>query len=388
MFYGLCNLPWWGYPLVLLVLTHLTIVSVTIFLHRNQAHRALDMHPALAYCFRFWLWLTTGMITKEWTAIHRKHHAKCEGLDDPHSPQIMGLPLVLWRGAELYRKESRNQETLERYGHGTPNDALERFYQRHSKLGIKLMLITDLVLFGAPGLAIWALQMAWIPFFAAGVINGVGHFWGYRNFECPDQARNVSPWGLLLGGEELHNNHHTYPTSAKFSVKPWEFDVSWLYIRIFEMCGIAKAKRTPPIPQLDPQKTQIDTETLKAIILNRFQVMARYSREVIVPIFQAQGSQIAAQKPIQALLVREPSLLDSTGKERLSQFLEKHQAIQVVYQFKERLQNLWAQTSLKENDLLEALQKWCQEAEATGIAALKEFAVYLKSFTLVPAKAT
>lgn len=387
MFYGLCNLPWWGYPLVLLALTHVTILGVTIYLHRHQAHRALEMHPILSHFFRFWLWLTTGMITKEWAAIHRKHHAKCETVDDPHSPQVMGLPLVMWHGTELYRRESRNLETMERYGQGTPDDALEGFYQRNSKKGIVAMLILDVVLFGVPGFAIWALQMAWIPFWAAGIVNGVGHFWGYRNFECHDEARNISPWGILIGGEELHNNHHTYPTSAKLSVKWWEIDSGWFYIRLFEILGLAKVKRVPPEPHLEPGKNQVDMETLKALLLNRFQVMARYSREVIAPVF-AQEAKKAEQvesgffNRAKKLLMRESSLLDDAAKHRLEQFLESHKPMQVVYQFKERLRDLWAQTSLKEKEMVEALQKWCAEAEATGVSGLKEFAAYLKTLTL------
>lgn len=389
MFYGLCNLPWWGYPLVLLALTHVTILGVTIFLHRHQAHRALDMHPALAHFFRFWLWLTTGMITKEWAAIHRKHHAKCETVDDPHSPQVLGLPMVMWKGTELYRRESRNMETMERYGQGTPDDAMERFYQRNTKKGILAMLIIDLVLFGVPGLAIWALQMAWIPFWAAGVVNGVGHFWGYRNFECPDEARNVSPWGIFIGGEELHNNHHTYPTSAKLSVKWWEIDSGWFYIRLFEMLGLAKVKRVAPEPQFEPGKAQVDLETLKALLLNRFQIMARYSREVIAPVFAQEAKKMPNEAGIlsraKKLLVRESSLLDEAAKVRLEQFLQNHKMMQVVYQFKERLHDLWAQTTLKEKEMVEALQKWCQEAEATGVSALREFSEHLKSLTLKPA---
>lgn len=389
-FYGLCDLPWWGNILVLLALTQVTIVAVTVFLHRHQAHRALSMHPALSHFFRLWLWLTTGMVTKEWTAIHRKHHAKCETAEDPHSPQILGLPLVLFQGAELYRKEAKNKETMVRYGQGTPEDWMEENVYSHSKWGISLMLGIDLLLFGVPGLAIWALQMSWIPFFAAGVVNGIGHYWGYRNFECPDEARNIIPLGVFIGGEELHNNHHTYPTSAKMSVKWWEFDIGWFYIRLFEMLGLAKAKRIPPRPNLVPGKTQIDMETLKAIILNRFQVMAHYSKDVILPIFQQEkqkvaGEEIGMWKRVKALLVRETSLLDASAKQSLSRFLAENNTIKEVYQFKERLQNLWAQSALKENDLLDALQKWCQEAEATRITRLKEFAAYLRSFELKPA---
>lgn len=388
MFYGLCDLPWWGFIVTLLVTTHITIVCVTVFLHRCQAHRALTLHPAVSHFFRLWLWLTTGMVTKAWTAIHRKHHAKCETIDDPHSPQIMGLPMVLWQGAELYRKEAKSKETLSRYGEGTPDDWLEQHvYTPHSDWGKYVMLTTYLILFGVPGLAMWAIQMAWIPFFAAGVINGVAHYWGYRNFECPDEARNVSPIGILIGGEEMHNNHHTYPTSAKFSVKPWEFDIGWLYIQVLSFFKLAQVKRVPPEPTFSPGKTFVDVETLKAIILNRFQVMATYSKKVIVPVFMQEKSSIQAQgasdpNQVKALLVREQSLLDQSAKQRLAQFLENNKTMGVVYQFKERLQSLWEQSTLREHDLLEALEKWCAEAESTGIAVLKEFAAYLKSFSL------
>lgn len=377
MFYGLCNLPWWGYPLVLLILTHITIVSVTVFLHRHQAHRALSLHPGLSYFFRVWLWVTTGMITKEWAAIHRKHHAKCETEDDPHSPQVLSLGTVLWKGTELYRRESYNPETLERYGQGTPDDAMEKFFESHTRLGIYIMMAIDLLLFGVPGLAMWALQMAWIPFFAAGVVNGIGHFWGYRNFECKDAARNVFPWGIFIGGEELHNNHHTFPTSAKMSVKPWEIDSGWFYIRLFEMLGLAKVKRVPPQVHVEEGKTHIDMETLKAILTNRFHVMARYTKEVILPVSESGG----IKGRLKSLLIREPSLLDPSAKQRLAGILDNNKTIQQVYQFKQRLQDLWAQTSLKEKELLEALQIWCQEAEASGMKALKEFSDYLKSLT-------
>lgn len=381
MFYGVCNLPWWGNGLVLLLLTHVTIAAVTIYLHRYSAHRALYLHFIPSVFFRFWLWLTTGMVTKEWTAIHRKHHAKCETQEDPHSPQRLGLPLVLWQGAELYRKEAANKETLTRYGQGTPDDWLERHLFRRSKWGLTLMLGLDLFLFGVPGLAIWAMQMAWIPFFAAGVVNGIGHYWGYRNFECPDASRNIVPWGILIGGEELHNNHHTYPTSAKLSVKPWEFDLGWLYIRLLETMGLAKPKRVPPHLHLAHDKNKIDLETVKAIFLNRFQIMADYSRAVILPVFKQNKIRKQTCK-IKPLLVAEPSLLDPASRDKLDNFLSEHKCIQEVYHFKERLQALWAKSTLKDNEVLEILQKWCQEAEATGISALRDFVQYLKSFSL------
>ena len=279
--HGLIETTWWQVVLITLGLTHITIASVTIFLHRHQAHRALDLHPIPSHFFRFWLWMTTGMVTKEWAAIHRKHHAKCEQEGDPHSPVVFGIKKVLTEGAELYRVESKNAETMARYGHGTPNDWVERhLYTPYSALGVSLMLIIDVLLFGAIGLTIWAVQMAWIPITAAGIINGLGHYWGYRNFEAADASTNVSPWGILIGGEELHNNHHTYPTSAKLSVKSYEFDIGWVYIRALEILGLAKARKTVPHMVLGDVKPVADENTLEAIIAHRYEVMAQYAREM------------------------------------------------------------------------------------------------------------
>lgn len=389
IFYGLCNLPWWGNLVVLLVTTQLTILSVTIFLHRHQAHRALDLHPAVSHLFRFWLWLATGMLTKEWAAIHRKHHARCETAGDPHSPQVLGLDTVLWTGAELYRKEAKNQETLDRYGQGTPDDWVERnVYSKYSKLGILSFLGLELFLFGVPGLALWAVQMAWIPFWAAGVVNGIGHFWGYRNFECKDQARNISPIGFWIGGEELHNNHHTFPTSAKFSAKWWEFDIGWGIIRILSFFRLAKVKRAIPRACFAPEKDQIDTETIKALIANRFQITASYSKNVILPIWKQESENLKSVKEqmvgkLKELLVREPSLLAPLAQERLKTLLSENQKLSLVYEFRQRLQGIWGQTQAKEKELIQALQEWCKEAEATGIKALEEFSIYIKSLCLV-----
>ncbi|SRR5579883_110898 len=384
--HGLLNLPWWGYLLVTLVLMQITILSVTIFLHRCQAHRALDLHPIASHFFRFWLWMTTGMVTKEWTAIHRKHHSKVETDDDPHSPQIKGLATVVWQGAELYKKEARNAETLERFGQGTPDDWIERnVYTNHSALGIAIMLVIDLALFGVLGLTIWALQMSNIPFFAAGVINGVAHYWGYRNFECQDASRNITPLALFLGGEELHNNHHTYGTSAKFSVKWWEFDIGWMFIRCMQIFGLAKPKRIPPKAILQADKASIDIETLKAIITNRFYVMARYSKDVIMPVLRAERQRAsdaggAMLSRIRKLLVRDTSLVDSSKKQQLETVLQTHQLLNVVYQYRLKLQNIWARSTASQKELVEALQEWCRQAEATGIEALREFVKHLKTY--------
>ncbi len=388
--HGLLQLPWWGYIVATLALTQITILSVTIYLHRCMAHRALDVHPVVSHFFRFWLWMTTGMCTKDWTSIHRKHHAKVETLDDPHSPQVKGIFTVLLQGAELYRKEKQNQETLERYGEGTPDDWLERnVYSAHSTWGIYSMLVIDFILFGSIGLTVWAIQMAWIPFFAAGVINGVGHYVGYRNFECPDASRNILPWALFIGGEELHNNHHTYGTSAKFSVKWWEFDIGWMVIRALQFLGLAKPKRIPPKVRLAHGKTAVDIDTVKAILTNRFQVLARYSQEVISPVFSEERHRAGNKgrsvlRRIKALLVREPSLVDSVDKQQLTSVLEHYNSLSVVYQFRLKLQNLWMKSTASQAELLEALQEWCRQAEATGIQALREFVAHLKAY--VPQK--
>lgn len=390
MLHGLIQLPWWGYLIVTLVLTQITIFSVTIYLHRCSAHRALDLHPIPSHFFRFWLWMTTGMVTKQWTAIHRKHHAKVETADDPHSPQVKGLWKVLFEGAELYKKESRNKETLERYGHGTPDDWIERnIYTAHSALGITITLVINLLLFGPVGLTIWAIQMAWIPFWAAGVVNGVGHYVGYRNFECADASRNIIPIGFFIGGEELHNNHHTYATSAKFSVKWWEIDFGWIMIRLLQFFRLATPKRIAPQPKMIEGKLSIDMDTLKAILTNRFQVMARYSREVIVPVLKeehrrAGRASYALLNRVRKILIREQSLVDPAGQEKLAQVLENHGSLNIVYQFRLKLQSIWAKSAASPGELLESLQEWCKQAEATGINALREFVNHLKMY--VPQK--
>lgn len=388
MLYGLLNLSFWGYVVATLILTHITIAGVTIYLHRNQTHRALDLHPIVSHFFRFWLWLTTGMETKQWVSIHRKHHARCETPEDPHSPQVEGLAKVLWKGAELYRKEGANQETRARYGQGTPDDWLERkLYTPHTAKGIFLMLAIDLLLFGVPGITIWAVQMMWIPFFAAGVVNGIGHYFGYRNFECGDAARNLFPWGLIIGGEELHNNHHTFSTSAKFSVKWWEFDIGWGYIKFMQALGLAKVKRLPPKLQQSVAKSHLELETLKTIIANKFQVMSHYSRAVILPVLREEKLKAGAAgrdlfRRAKVLLVRSEALMDETSKQGIVKVLEGRQALTQVYQYRLKLQEIWERTTASQVELMEALQEWCKQAESTGIAALSNFALRLKGYAV------
>jgi stearoyl-CoA desaturase (delta-9 desaturase) len=367
-----------------------TIAAVTIFLHRAQAHRALDLHPVVSHFFRFWLWLTTGMVTAEWVAIHRRHHARCETPDDPHSPQVLGLRRVLWEGAELYQKAATDRALIERYSHGTPDDWLERnVYGRLRWQGPAVMLITDFVLFGAAGVAVWAIQMIWIPFWAAGVINGIGHYWGYRNFESPDAATNVSPWGILIGGEELHNNHHAFPSSARLSNRWWEFDIGWLYIRTLEVLRLAKVRRVAPRPHLAEGKAMVDLDTLKAVITNRMHVAARYAREVIRPVSRTElcGKDAACRRvyrQARKLLIRDEAHLDATSRQRLARLLEKSPTLATVVQYRKQLHEVWERTTASQDALLQSLQEWCRQAEASGIRALEEFAHNLRRYTLQP----
>lgn len=390
MIFGLLDLSFWQYVAATLIMTHVTIVGVTVYLHRHQAHRALELHPAISHFFRFWLWMSTGMGTKHWVAVHRKHHAKCETDEDPHSPQTRGLKKVMWEGAELYRTETKNLETLEKYGQGTPNDWMERniYLPMHNK-GIVFMLLINLVLFGIPGLTIWAIQMMWIPFWAAGIVNGVGHFWGYRNYECQDASRNVFPWGIIIGGEELHNNHHTYASSAKLSSKWWEFDIGWMYIRILSMLGLAQVKRVAPTPVIIPSKSVLDLDTARAIATNRFQVMARYAHEVIARVNKEEVDKAATAdrgllRKVRPLLVREESLIDDAAKRDLASALERNEKLNTVYEFKHRLQDLWHRSSENQEGLVHHLQEWCKQAEASRIKALQEFARNLRTYAHQP----
>ena len=389
MFNGLIDLPWWGYVLIALALTHVTIVSVTVFLHRHQAHRALELHAIPSHFFRFWLWLTTGMVTKEWAAIHRKHHAKCETAEDPHSPQVKGIRKVMWEGAELYREESKNLETLERYGHGTPDDWLERNVYKHSALGVSLMLIIDVLLFGVIGLTIWAVQMIWIPFWAAGVINGLGHFWGYRNFDCTDASTNLVPWGIIVGGEELHNNHHSFATSAKLSAKWYEFDIGWMYIRLLEIAGLAKARRVIPTPRFTEAKSEADLETLQAVITHRYDVMTRYVRSLRETCAEeleriaAAGGQSFNPKTLRRLILSD-SARKVCEKERaqLEDVLRNSQALATIKSMREELAAIWGRSTASSEQLLHQLQDWIARAEQSGIQQLQEFSTRLRRYAL------
>ena len=386
--HGLANASGWQIVLYTLAVTHITIAGVTIYLHRCQAHRALELHPIVSHFFRFWMWLTTGMITKEWAAIHRKHHAKCETEDDPHSPVTRGIKKVLLEGSELYRAESKNMETMDKYGHGTPDDWIERnLYTKYSWQGVALMMIINLALFGAIGATVWAVQMLWIPIFAAGVINGIGHFWGYRNYDCNDAATNIVPWGILIGGEELHNNHHTFGTSAKLSSKWYEFDIGWMYIRILEMMKLAKVKKVAPAPKFDREKMVADLETLQSVIANRYDVMAKYAKS-LKQAWQEEVEQLKAKAELEAgflkssrkLMQREPAKLDGANQQQLNELFSHSKVLETMHEMHKELTAIWERSHASREQLLVQLQDWCARAEASGIQALREFSLRLRSY--------
>ena len=387
---GLVDLPWWGYVVVTLVLTHITIASVTIYLHRSQAHRGLELHPIASHFFRFWLWLTTGMVTREWVAIHRKHHAKVETVDDPHSPQVRGIRKVLLEGTELYRAEAKNTETLAKYGHGTPDDWIERnVYTGCETLGVAAMLVINFVLFGAIGITIWALQMLWIPVMAAGIINGLGHYSGYRNFACNDASTNIVPWGILIGGEELHNNHHAYASSAKLSSRWYEVDIGWMYIRILQSLGLADVKKIAPQIRVDRSKMVPDLATLQAVITHRYAVATSYARSLKT----ACASEIAALRAgqrghidlpslrrVKRWLAADASALPAAEHARIERTLAESKVLRQIYAMRQDLAQLWDRSTESSEQLLARLQDWCHRAEVSGIAPLAQFAAQLKRY--------
>jgi len=353
------HLPVWGYVFITLFLTQITIASVTIYLHRHQSHRALDLHPA---------WVETD--------------------HDPHSPQQRGVLKVLLEGTELYRAEAENPETLMKYGHETPDDWIEKnLYSAFPLVGVSLMFALNVLLFGPTGITIWAVQMAWIPFFAAGVINGVGHWWGYRNYESADASRNILPFGLIIGGEELHNNHHAFAGSARFSSKWYEMDSGWYCIRCLQMFKLARVKKVAPRPAINPKKNHIDLDTVHAVVSNRLHVMSHYARDVLTRVYKEERSKanIQAKKLLQRgrrCLVRHEFILDNKAKQRLQDMLADNEQLQIVYEYKQRLQELWQEKTATQESLKKMLQEWCQQAEQTGVKALEEFAMVLRGYTL------
>ena len=388
MFEGLMNLSVWTYIVLGLVLTQITIASVTIYLHRHQAHNALELHPAISHFFRFWLWLTTGMDTKEWVAVHRKHHAKCDTEEDPHSPVVKGLGKILFTGVWFYHKAAQDQQTLERYGKGTPDDFLQRnIYNRFPLTGIFIMLAIDVVLFGGVGAIIWVVQIGWIPFWAAGVINGIGHFWGYRNYESQDASTNIIPFGLFIGGEELHNNHHGHASSARLSHKWYELDLGWMYIQALQFMGLAKVKKVAPRSHVVKDKLSADLETVRAVVRNRFHIMKLYAKKVILPTVKearrGQSSHVQGLlRRARKLMSREDIALDAVGEATIRQARQHSANLNTVFEFKQQLKQLWQQSATNHAKRLESLQTWCVEAEKSGISYLQDFAHSLRGYSL------
>lgn len=386
MIYGFLNLTVWECILATFILTQITIASVTLYLHRCQTHRSLTLHPIVSHFFRCWIWLTTGMVTSVWVAIHRKHHAMTDIEGDPHSPQVFSIKKVFWEVPELYREAAKDKDMIEKYSHGTPNDWIERnLYARYPNKGILLMLLINLLLFGIPGITIWAIQMIWIPL-SAGVVNGVGHYWGYRNFECADRSTNVFPLGFLIGGEELHNNHHTYASSAKFSVKWWEFDLGWFYIRCLSFLGLAKVKKLPPKLVRDNSKLYVDLNTVRAVISNRFQIMSDYYKWVTVPILKDEKRNLIKNKKEWHLFKSAKRLLrqDTTNTNtHLQNLLNRFEQLRVVYNYRQSLQQIWLKKVSSQKELIESLNQWCKKAEESGLDVLHQYSLRLKSYVLI-----
>ncbi|MHA4867509.1 DesA family fatty acid desaturase [Duganella sp. PWIR1] len=385
---GITRFTAWEVFFYTMVVTHITIASVTIYLHRCQAHRALDLHPIVSHFFRFWLWLTTGQVTKEWASIHRKHHAKCDTEEDPHSPVTRGIKKVFWEGAELYRAESKNKETMDKYGHGTPDDWIERHvYTGRSAAGVISLLFINFALFGVIGITVWAVQMMWIPVTAAGIINGIGHYWGYRNYDCADAATNIIPFGILIGGEELHNNHHTFATSAKLSSKWYEFDIGWGYIRALEMVGLAKVKKRAPEPKFAKGKVEADFDTLQSVIANRYDVMAKYAKSVksawkeeLEHLKDKAQLESRFLKSSRKLLQREPGKLEAPQQQQLVELFQHSKALETMHNMRVELGVIWERSHFTRDQLLHKLQDWCNRAEASGIKSLEDFSLRLRSY--------
>jgi stearoyl-CoA desaturase (Delta-9 desaturase) len=386
--YGLVGLPWWGYVVVTFLTIQTMFLGVTLYLHRDQSHGGLILHPALRHVFRFWLWFSSGAVTRQWVAVHRCHHAHADQPGDPHSPVIFGLRRVVFEGYELYAQAASEPDLLRNYGRGTPDDWLERhLYSRHSYHGILLFAIAHLVLFGVPGIIMIAVHLAAQPFFAGGVINGLGHAVGYRSFEMPSTATNLVPWALLLGGEELHNNHHAFPRSPRFAVQRWELDIGWLWIRLFRALGLARVRWVAPRPHLERRRRELDADSVQALFTNRLHVLRAYARRVVLPVCR----DLARREPHGALpasmpklLIRHPTLLAEEARSRLGELLERYEVLRRVVEYRESLQQLWNGTGANQPRALAQLRDWCRGAEASGIGALREFALRLPAYSRVP----
>jgi stearoyl-CoA desaturase (delta-9 desaturase) len=381
--YGLLELPLWGYALVTFLTIQTMFLGVTLYLHRDQSHGGLILHPALRHVFRFWLWFSSGAVTKQWVAVHRRHHALADRQGDPHSPVVFGLRRVVFEGYELYREASRDPETLRNYGRGTPEDWIERHvYSAHPYFGLVLFSAAHLLLFGVPAIVMLAVHLAAQPFFAGGVINGLGHAVGYRSFEMPSTATNLVPWALLLGGEELHNNHHAFPRSARFSVQRWEIDSGWLWIRLFNALGLAKVRWVAPRPHFERRRRDLDADTVNALFVNRMHVLRDYARRVVLPVCRELARREGRDMPVIApkLLIRHPALLAEEARRKLRELLERYEVLRRVVEFRDSLQQLWNGTSANQARAVAQLREWCRGAEASGIRALREFALALPAY--------
>jgi stearoyl-CoA desaturase (delta-9 desaturase) len=378
---GLLGLGLWAKVAVTFVLIQISMMAVTLYLHRDQAHRAIDLHPALRHFFRLWIWLTSGMLTREWVAVHRKHHAFCETADDPHSPVTHGLRNIVLRGAEAYQVEAAKAATLEKYGRGTPDDWLERHVYRYGLAGVYTTLVIDVVLFGAGGITMFAFQMMAVPVLAAGVINGFGHAIGYRNFQTDDASSNLVPIAVLIGGEELHNNHHAFPTSARFSARPGEFDIGWLYIRVLSALGLCRIARLAPVQHFAPQPRLVDLDTVRAVLQNRMHVLRDYSRRVTLPVLRMERRARRGDVLLRSaarLLHRWPGRMDEAAQRRLRQILDSSPVLHTVHEYRRQLANVWQQANVSNERLVGDLKDWCARAEASGIAVLAEFSARLR----------
>jgi stearoyl-CoA desaturase (delta-9 desaturase) len=323
------------------------------------------------------------MVTREWVAVHRKHHAFCETADDPHSPVTHGLRTILLRGAEVYRAETARADTLEKYGRGTPDDWLEHHLYRYGFIGVYLTLFIDVVLFGAAGITMFAFQMLAMPLFAAGVINGLGHAMGYRNFETDDAATNLVPIAVLVGGEELHNNHHAFPTSARFSMRAGEFDIGWFYIRALHALGLCRIARVAPVPQLAPEPRAVDIDTLRAVLQNRMHVLRDYSRRVTLPVLRMERRARRGDVLLRSaarLLRRWPGKMDEASRQRLARILDSSPLLRTVTEYRAQLMQVWQQANVSNERLVADLRDWCARAEASGIAVLEEFSARLRGY--------
>jgi len=378
--YGLVELPWWGYVSVTFLTIQVLFLAITLYLHRDQAHGGLILHSMLRHFFRFWLWFSAGTVTKEWVAVHRRHHAYSDLPGDPHSPVVFGLKRVVFEGYELYISAARDPEILENYGRGTPDDWIElHLYTRYQSLGLVLFSLSSLVLFGIPAIAMVAIHLVSQPFFAGGVINGLGHAVGYRSYEMPSTATNLLPWGLLLGGEELHNNHHAFPRSARFSVQRWELDIGWVFVCLFRAVGLAKVRWVAPrVRRLTAgqQPEELDADAAQALFTNRMHVLRDYSRHVVLPVCKDLARDGSVPRTTARLLIRHPALLAEEARRVLGDLLERYEVLRRVVEFRESLQQMWNGGA----DSVARLRDWRARAEASGIRALKEFAAALPTY--------